>query len=822
MIKRTRPGILFRAESPSVVTLPRMDIAAFVGFAASGPLDVPVKIEDVPRFREIFGAAPRLAWDAGARLWQTACLAGAVEDFFAQGGRRCWVVRVAGAAAVNQFPLAGLLQSDGSTTESAVLRARSAGSWSDGLQTAATLLTEGISPSADAVTPAVRLRLQCRALRGAPLQTGDLLQLDFADAAAHRAYLCVEHSTPLDAGGRVFEVEGAAHWFRPMINVGMLNGTARTALPAGHPVMMGTAELDTAALELRLTDNPAYQPGAGEWIRFESPEGAAWLLVEAFVFDHVRLAGAWWEGFAGGDSLPVARALRLTLALLARREESLYTMSDLALCPPHPRFVGYLPDDERLFRLTVGEPQDAAGHPGDSLRVEASHPRFPLAGDESMTYIPLGLRAQPFAWMSRLPLAGSPLERDGLVPSGVNPFTLTAADWSAFMADVHLDPLLRLVGERSLLAEALDRRYVRGEQITGLHSLIPLDEVSIIALPDAAQRGWQQTAGLFVMPKVTPPPAERPESCPGHDLFQPKPDESAEAEPPPAEPLSAPAAAPDTIWQLLSEGDYDTSGLLLIQRKLTELAAARADAVAVLSLPKHFRVREALDYRRDLDAQFLQAGDSTASYAAFYHPWLIVRGEDGVLSHLSPDGAVCGVIAARSIARGAWVPPANEPLRRALALLPVFSDSDEGLLYDDGVNLIQQNARGFLVWGASTLSADPDLLPLNVRRLLIVLRRMALREGQNFVFAPHSPAFRRQVAFGLERQLGVLFERGAFAGADPSGAYRVVVDETVNTQSSIEQGRFIVELRVAPAQPLIFITVRLIQSETDSLVVEEV
>ena len=40
-----------------------MDIAAFVGFAASGPLHTPVAIESEAQFTAIYGDDARLSWD---------------------------------------------------------------------------------------------------------------------------------------------------------------------------------------------------------------------------------------------------------------------------------------------------------------------------------------------------------------------------------------------------------------------------------------------------------------------------------------------------------------------------------------------------------------------------------------------------------------------------------------------------------------------------------------------------------------------------------------------------------------------------------------
>ena len=69
---------------------------AFVGFAAAGPLDVPVAGRGLDRFEAIFGADAPLAWDArAAASGVRAQLAPAVRAFFRNGGRRAWVVRVA-------------------------------------------------------------------------------------------------------------------------------------------------------------------------------------------------------------------------------------------------------------------------------------------------------------------------------------------------------------------------------------------------------------------------------------------------------------------------------------------------------------------------------------------------------------------------------------------------------------------------------------------------------------------------------------------------------------------------------------------------------
>ena len=114
-----RPGVRFEVTPASPEgRLPPMDVAAFVGFAASGPLDTPVPVEDVARCREIFGPDLPLARDPEDGSLVHAALGQAVELFFENGGRRCWVVRVADRRpdhrpVAPRFPVPGLFDGAG-------------------------------------------------------------------------------------------------------------------------------------------------------------------------------------------------------------------------------------------------------------------------------------------------------------------------------------------------------------------------------------------------------------------------------------------------------------------------------------------------------------------------------------------------------------------------------------------------------------------------------------------------------------------------------------------------------------------------------------
>jgi hypothetical protein len=256
--------------------------------------------------------------------------------------------------------------------------------------------------------------------------------------------------------------------------------------------------------------------------------------------------------------------------------------------------------------------------------------------------------------------------------------------------------------------------------------------------------------------------------------------------------------------------------MLEVHSALLRTCAASGELFAVLGLPRHYQEDAVIGHVQAL--QPLGYGEpATLSYGALYHPWLVGRDGDRVRI-TPPDGAICGTYARRALARGAWVAPANERLNGVVALTPPVRRERWLSLQEAQANLIRQEPYGFVTLSSDTLSYDELLRPVNVRRLLILLRRLALRQGQRYVFEPMDAVFRRTVQRSFERVLDTLFARGAFAGATPATSYRVSV---VSTPHDIDLGRFIVELRVAPSLPLTFITVRLIQSGNRSLVVEE-
>jgi hypothetical protein len=297
--------------------------------------------------------------------------------------------------------------------------------------------------------------------------------------------------------------------------------------------------------------------------------------------------------------------------------------------------------------------------------------------------------------------------------------------------------------------------------------------------------------------------------------------------------VSVRIAAPDR-WRVDEEDEYTPDALLAVQRALLRMCAARGDLFAVLSLPEHYREDKAIEHVAALKATperrpptegvpALGYGEAkNFSYGAIYHPWL-VGSEDaqaGLFRRTPPCGAACGVMAHRALSRGAWVAPANETMSSVVALAPPILRGRRPDLQGAQINLIRQEPRGFLTLSADTLSDDEELRPINVRRLLMLLRRQALRLGTTYVFEPESNSFRRLVERGFAAMLEGMYALGAFAGSTAANAYRVSAGDDLNTPQGIEQGRFVVELRVAPSRPLTFLTIRLVQTGGRGFVAE--
>jgi phage tail sheath protein FI len=248
------------------------------------------------------------------------------------------------------------------------------------------------------------------------------------------------------------------------------------------------------------------------------------------------------------------------------------------------------------------------------------------------------------------------------------------------------------------------------------------------------------------------------------------------------------------------------------------LCAARADVLALLALPDHYREADCLAYAQRL--RELATLDGATSFGALFHPWTVVGTEP---PRLAPaDGAAAGLAARQASGPGAWISLANQPLQRVLGLDPILDAPGRAERCEARLNEIVPAPRGHLLLTAQTLSVGEALRPLSVRQLMSLVRRLAIREGSRHVFEPNGRALRRQVVGHFTRVLSELWRRGALAGSTASEAFRVTAGPRTTTSRDIDAGRFVVELRVAPSRPLEFLLICLIAAtDNESISVQE-
>jgi len=292
---------------------------------------------------------------------------------------------------------------------------------------------------------------------------------------------------------------------------------------------------------------------------------------------------------------------------------------------------------------------------------------------------------------------------------------------------------------------------------------------------------------------------------------------------------------------------FDSTLLLSVHRALLRCCHARGDLLALLTLPRSFGHLDVQDHLAALtpdesailpgvsaaardgavhaERPFTLAENVVLSYGALFFPWLAHRLDlrDGLRPprFIPGDGVAAAQLARTALERGAWIAAANRVLPAAIATEPRLPDAEVDELLGLQVNVLARTAPGFVLLDDQTLSRESDTRPISVRRLLILLKRLALREGAGLVFEPHDVDLQERVLTDFERVLSMLHQRGAFRGTTPEEAFAVVADATVNPPQSIDAGRLVVELRVAPSEPLKFLRVRLVQSGPQQVSVGE-
>jgi hypothetical protein len=194
-----------------------------------------------------------------------------------------------------------------------------------------------------------------------------------------------------------------------------------------------------------------------------------------------------------------------------------------------------------------------------------------------------------------------------------------------------------------------------------------------------------------------------------------------------------------------------------------------------------------------------------SSRAALYWPWPVTTA-----GAQPPSPAIAGVIARADAERGVWRAPANDVLRTATGFEHAVTKAEQDVLNPLGINCLRSLVgRGNRVWGARTLSSDPEVRYVNVRRQLDWIESSLEAGLQWAVFEPNGEALWADVRNAVGNFLQAHWRDGALQGARPEQAYLVRCDRTTMTQDDLDNGRLVVEIGVAPLKPAEFVFVRI-------------
>lgn len=198
---------------------------------------------------------------------------------------------------------------------------------------------------------------------------------------------------------------------------------------------------------------------------------------------------------------------------------------------------------------------------------------------------------------------------------------------------------------------------------------------------------------------------------------------------------------------------------------------------------------------------------------AYYFPW--VQMYDMVADqnlYALPSGGICGVYGRVDSTRGVHKAPANELFKTALGLKYNLTDAEQEMLNPKGINCIRDfPGRGIRVWGARTISSNPEWRYVNVRRLFCMVEQ-ALQNGTNWVvFEPNTRDLWKKITRNITAFLLNIWKSGALFGNTPEEAFYVRCDDELNPPESIDAGYVTIELGLAPAKPAEFVVFRVSQ-----------
>ncbi|MGE3857533.1 MAG: phage tail sheath family protein [Dehalococcoidia bacterium] len=261
-----------------------------------------------------------------------------------------------------------------------------------------------------------------------------------------------------------------------------------------------------------------------------------------------------------------------------------------------------------------------------------------------------------------------------------------------------------------------------------------------------------------------------------------------------------------------ADGAVDLVTWQAIQTAMIAHAEKSGDRLAILDTPPSLGPSAAASWRSET-AMY------DSKFAALYYPWIKIGNpfakpdnDEPKMLTIPPSGHLAGIWARNDATRGVWKAPANEVVRGVLDVEMKITTVEQEQLNPIGVNCIRPfGARGTRVWGARTLSSDPSWRYVPVRRMFNFVEKTILMGTNWVVFESNDEALWQRVKRTINAFLIGLYRDGALAGTSPGDAFYVKCDAETNPPSSVDEGKLVVEIGIAPLKPAEFVIFRIAQ-----------
>lgn len=246
-----------------------------------------------------------------------------------------------------------------------------------------------------------------------------------------------------------------------------------------------------------------------------------------------------------------------------------------------------------------------------------------------------------------------------------------------------------------------------------------------------------------------------------------------------------------------------------IQNALITKAEDTQAFIALISPPfaEVTNVQDAINWHNGVSLTRTTAVNS--SYAAIYWPWVKVFSvADGKDIWMAPEIFAARQMAYTDSTSEPWFAPAGYSrgrLTKPTEVEVILNQGDRDALYGAGnaINpIVKFPQQGIVIFGQRTAQRSPTALDrVNIRRMMIVIRKMILAATTRLVFEPNDPITWARVETILNPMLNdIKLRRGITE-------FKVVCDNTTNTPLRIDRNEMWTKVIIKPtktAEVLVF------------------